>query len=80
MYANTNASYNRSQAIKLFKHGFTAQQIANEFSLVFALDSEGKLDQIYDYTLSDGRKETNTMISMLAVQDMIDNTGYIDHE
>lgn len=67
----TNAYCNRQIALKLFKNGFTAQQIASEFPVVFRLDLEGKLDQIYDYTLPDGRLETNTMISSQHAADMI---------
>lgn len=66
----TNSMHNRNQAIRLLKAGFTVKQICDEFPLVWFLE-DGKLAQIYDNILSDGRKETKVSMSSLAVSKLI---------
>lgn len=69
----TNASINRDTALKAFKAGMTAREIARAWPAVFKVDSEGKLGQKYDYELGDGsgRYETNRMITRASLKDVL---------
>ncbi len=66
----TNANHNRNMACKAHAAGMSPAQIAEEWPLVWKL-SDGKLAQIYDSELSDGRKETRYSITLDSVQKAI---------
>ncbi len=67
----TNASHNREQAMRLFEAGYTPQEIAANFPLVFTVSSDGLLGQKYNKILADGRKETVISVSSAAVEKLI---------
>ncbi len=62
----TNASLNRKSAIKAFTAGMTAADIAAEWPLVFTVNAEGKLGQIYDAEIADGSGRLETRYTITA--------------
>ena len=77
LYGNpivTNASVNRSLAIRCFEAGATPEQIAAEWPEVWFC-RDGKLGQRYDSIFPDGRKETRYMIREDTVEPFLERLG-----
>ena len=73
----TNASINRSAAMRLLKAGFTVAEICKAFARVWK-NKNGKLSQKYHGNLgidSHGRKETTYTIHREAVDELIAARG-----
>lgn len=66
----TNAAHNRDQATRLFKAGYTPQEIADAFPLIWKC-TDGAIGQRYDSVMSDERKEIDAMMASEAVATMI---------
>jgi hypothetical protein len=66
----TNAHINRERARQCLRAGMSPEDVANEFPEVWECVN-GKLRQIYSYTLPDGRKETDYTILISAAYDAI---------
>lgn len=63
----TNASINRDRASQCLAAGMTPGQIARAWPKVWKLAVDGKLSQVYDSRLDDGRLETRYTILQSSV-------------
>ncbi len=63
----TNAGINRNRASQCLAAGMTPAAIARAWPRVWKLSPDGKLSQVYDSELSDGRLETRYTILQSSV-------------